>query len=211
MKNFSIPMALTDFVPVFFFAAAAIILMRDLHNKMSWGTFALFAAGVINITCAGVLKASYKLLYALGICDFAVLSDIFFPLQASGFLLAGVGILAMLSRRQGKGAVHAVAPPVFGGTVIFVGLMVLGLGLMDAVLCILAVRLKKPVLIVFFVLSFISSLGMGYLSSRDFTQASMNWVAEATNLVAQGALFAGTWLLHKNGLARLRLHGEERM
>ena len=65
MKDFSIPMALADCVPVLLFAAAAILLMRDLYNKMSKGAFALFAAGTIDVICAGALKALYKLLYAL--------------------------------------------------------------------------------------------------------------------------------------------------
>ena len=58
-------------------------------------------------------------------------------------------------------------------------------------------------------LSFICSLGMGYLSSQDFAQAAMNWIAEAVNIVGQGTLLTGTYLLHQNGLADLRLHGGE--
>ena len=83
--------------------------------------------------------------------------------------------------------------------------MVAGLGLIDAVLCILAVKLKKPALIAIFVVSFICSLGMGYLSSKDFAEASMNWIAEGVNVVGQGALFAGAYLLHMNGLKELKL------
>ena len=59
MKNFSVSMALVDFIPVMFFAIAAVILMRSLYNKMSKGAFALFSAGSINIICAGALKALY--------------------------------------------------------------------------------------------------------------------------------------------------------
>ncbi len=69
MNDFSVSMAIVDYIPVAFFAIASVILMRDLYNKMSKGAFALFAAGMINITCAGALKATYKLLYALGTCD----------------------------------------------------------------------------------------------------------------------------------------------
>ena len=79
MKDFSVSMALVDYIPVVFFAVAAVILMRDLYNKMSKGAFALFAAGTINITCAGALKATYKLLYAAGVCNFEALSSMFFP------------------------------------------------------------------------------------------------------------------------------------
>ena len=64
-------MALVDYVPVLLFAAAAMLLQRDLYDKMSKGAFALFAAGTINIFCAGLLKATWKLLYAAGVCDFA--------------------------------------------------------------------------------------------------------------------------------------------
>ena len=210
MKDFSVSMALVDYIPVIFFAIASVILMRDLYNKMSKGAFALFAAGTINITAAGALKATYKLLYAAGICDFEALNAMFFPVQSIGFLLAGIGVIAMLCCKQSKTALLAVAPPVFKGTFVFVGLMVAGLGLMDAVLCVLSAKLKKPAVIVLFVISFVCSLGMGYLSSQDFAEAAMNWIAEGVNVVGQGALLGGVLLLHKNGLAELRLRdGEE--
>lgn len=209
MKEFSVLMALADFIPVVLFCAAVIILIRDMYNKMSKGAFALFAAGTIDVICAGSLKATYKLLYALGICDFQALSDVFFPMQSIGFLLAGIGVLAMLCHKQSEKTVLAVAPPLFSGTFLFVGLMVAGLGLMNVVLSILAVRLKKGVIVLLFVLSFVCSLGMGYLSSRNFDGALMNWIAEGVNTVGQGALLAGAILLHKAGFADLRLRNGE--
>ena len=51
MYNFTVPMALVDFIPVLLFGAAAILLLRDL--KMGKAAYALFAAGVIDIFCAG--------------------------------------------------------------------------------------------------------------------------------------------------------------
>ena len=111
----------------------------------------------------------------------------------------------MLVHKQSKSTLMAVAPPVFSGTFVFVGLMVAGLGIMDVALCILAKKLKKPYLIFIFALSFICSLCMGYLSSQDFAQASMNWIAEGVNVVGQGTLLVGAYLLHKNGLADLSL------
>ncbi len=97
MNDFSIAMALVDYIPVVFFAIAAVILLRDMYNKMSKGAFALFAAGTIDIICAGGLKATYKLLYAAGICDFQALDHLFFPMQSIGFLLAGIGMVAVLN------------------------------------------------------------------------------------------------------------------
>lgn len=204
--EFTIGMALVDYIPVIFFFLATANIMRDLYDKMTKASFALFAAGSVNITIAGALKATWKLLYAAGICNFEALNNMFFPTQSLGFMLAGIGILLMLIKsKNNKAAALAVAPPVFSGTFVFVGLMVAGLGLIDAVLCILAVKLKKPALIAIFVVSFVCSLGMGYLSSKDFAEASMNWIAEGVNVVGQGALFAGAYLLHKNGLKELKL------
>lgn len=204
MYDFSVEMALVDYIPVLFFAAAAMVLMYGLHNKMSAAAFALFSAGVIDVTIAGALKATWKLLYAADICDFAALNAMFFPVQSIGFLLAGIGLLMMLLRPQAKQAVMGF-PPLFTGTFVFVGLMVAGLGIMDTVLCILAAKLKKPWLIAIFVFSFICSLGMGYLSSKDFAEAAMNWIAEGVNVAGQGSLLLGTVLLHKAGLKELEL------
>lgn len=208
--DFTISMALVDYIPVIFFGIAAVILMRDLYNNMSKLAFALFSAGVIDVTIAGALKATWKLLYAAGACDFQALNAMFFPVQSIGFLLAGVGILLMVCHKAGeKCAAIAVTPPVFKGTFVFVGLMVAGLGLIDTVLCILAAKLKKPWLIAVFALSFVCSLCMGYLSSKDFAESAMNWIAEGVNVVGQGALLAGAVMLHKNGLAELELKVEK--
>ena len=119
MYNFSIPMALMDFVPVFFFGHAAALLQRDLHNKMRKSQFALFAAGTINIFVAGFCKALWKLLYAAGICDFHALNTMFLPVQSLGFLLAGLGIGWMMCSRR-KDVLVLAAPPLFSGSILFI-------------------------------------------------------------------------------------------
>ena len=102
-----------------------------------------------------------------------------------------------------KKQLNATMPPLFTGTFVFVGIMVAGLGIMDAVLCYLSAKLKKKGLIVFFIISFVCSLAMGYLSSQNFAEASMNWIAEGVNVVGQGSLLLGVLKLKKAGLAEL--------
>lgn len=205
MNEFSVSMALVDYIPVFLFGFGAAVLQRDLYNKMSKASFALFAAGTINVFAAGFLKASWKLLYAAGICDFAALNAMFFPVQSIGFLLAGAGVILMLIKKvDERSTVLLVAPPLFSGTFVFVGLMVAGLGFMDGGLCWLASRLKKKSAIVCFAVSFVCSLCMGYLSSKDFAQAAMNWIAEIINVCGQGAFLGGVMLLDQAGLQEYR-------
>lgn len=203
MYNFSIPMALVDYIPVAFFGIAAAILRLDLYNKMRKDAFALFAAGTINIFAAGFLKATWKLLYAAGICDFAALNTMFLPVQSIGFLLAGLGIVLMLCTR--RTVLAAVAPPLFSGSVIFIMMMVLGLGSICTILSILAVKMKKKSAMVLFVLAFLASMGMGAMSGQDTTQAWVNWTEQGINCVGQGLLMWGVLILHKNGLKNLKI------
>ena len=198
MYDVSVPMALVDYIPVVLFGWAAVLLQRDLYHKMPKYAFACFAAGTINIFIAGFLKATWKLLYAAGVCDFQVFNTMFLPTQSIGFLLAGLGIVLMLTNR--KGAALAVAPPMFSGSFLFITMMVLGLGAICTCLSILAARMKKNGAVVLFVLSFLCSMGMGYLSSRDSTAAAVNWIEQGVNCVGQGLMLCGVLSLHRAGL-----------
>ena len=199
MYHFTIPMALMDFVPVFCFGYAAALLQRDFHNKMRKSQFALFAAGTINIFAAGFLKALWKLLYAAGICDFAALNTMFLPVQSLGFLLAGIGIGWMMCSRK-RDAVLLAVPPVFGGSVIFILMMVLGLGSICTCLSILAVKMKKKGAALLFIAAFLCSMGMGAMSGQDSTAAWVNWAEQSINCVGQGLLMWGVIVLDRAGL-----------
>ena len=142
MYNVSIPMALMDYIPVAFFAVTGLILLGDLYGKMCKGTYAIFAAGVINVFTAGFLKATWKLLYAANICDFAALEEIFLPLNSMGLLLVGLSMILMLARKN-KCITLLAAPPVFSGSMVFILMMVLGLGGLCAGMSVLASKLKK--------------------------------------------------------------------
>ena len=200
--DFTVPMALADFIPVILFAVTAVLLQRDLYNKMPKYAFACLAAGTINLFMAGFLKALWKLLYALGVCDFQVLNTLFLPTQSLGFLLAGFGIAVIAFRR--KKAVFAVAPPVFSGTFIFIGMMVLGFGTICAGLSVMAVRLKKKLPVVLFVLSFFCYLCMGYLASRNDNSAAANWIEQGINCLGQALLLTGVLILHRAGLNEMK-------
>jgi len=195
----SLPMALLDFVPVILFLISAVVLQRGLYAKMSKGAFALLSAGTIMVISAGLMKALWKLLYALHVCDFERLNQCFFPMQSVGFLLAGISIAALLLfPQEKKNAAYAVAAPaLFPGTMIFVAMMILGcLGFCGG-LGILAAKQKKTLSAVLFWVAFVFMLGMGYLSSRDFTQASMNWIAEGVNVAGQAILLTAAGKLTK--------------
>lgn len=196
----TIPMAIVDYIPVFLFAAAAILLQRELYHKMSKGAFALFAAGTVMIFIAGFYKATWKLLYAANICDFEALSQTFFPMQATGFLLAGLGVVALLCHKQGTTLYSVgVAPVLYDSKMIFVVVMILGTTALCGGLTVLSKRKKSIFAMICFIIAFFGMLSMGYLSSKDFSGAFMNWVAQGVNILGQGAMLAGALLLQKAG------------
>ena len=123
----SIPMALVDFIPVILYCLSAVMLQKDFYDRMSKGAFALFSAGTIMSIIAGLFKATWKLLFALDLCDFDRLNKSFFPLQSVGFVLAGIALMAMVFVKNKGTSLHSVAPAVYAGTGLFIVLMILGL------------------------------------------------------------------------------------
>ena len=199
MYNFTIPMALMDFVPVVFFGVSAVLLLRDLYNKMSKTAYALLAAGSVNVFLAGFCKALWKLLYAANICDFVALEEMFMPVNSLGLLFVGASLLMMVFCK-GKSAALSVAPPVFASSLPFILMMVLGLGGMCAALSVVAARMKKGKVMILFILSFVCAMAMGYMSGQDSTQAWVNWAEQSINTVSQLCLMLGVIALDKAGL-----------
>ena len=212
MKEYSIPMAVFDLLPVVFFIAGTMTIAGDMKQKMTLPSRILFVGGSWIVCAAGLLKALYKFIYSLGLGDPAWMSGQFFYNQAFGFLLAGVGLtlaVTRLDKAQGGGAgsggsgsgkLYSIVPiPVMA----LVGMMVAGLAALDASLCFLAAKLKKRKALVLFIVSFFLCLGMGYISSKNFEKASMNWIAEGVNAVGQLAFLAGCGILHEAGLDKL--------
>ena len=204
MNNFTIGMGLMYFIPVFFFGVTAVILLRDLYNKMVKGAYALLAAGCVNVFMAGFCKALWKLLYAANICDFTVLEHMFLPVNSLGLLFVGLSLIGMLCWKK-KTVTLSVAPVVFSGSMVFIMMMVVGLGGLCAGLCVLAAKMKKKWTIVLFVLSFVCAMGMGYMSSQDSSLAWVNWVEQSINTVSQLCLMLGVIALHKAGLGEYEM------
>lgn len=208
IREFTIPMALVDFIPCILFIIAAVYMLRDFYHLMSKGAYALLAAGTIMISFAGTTKALWKLLYAAGICDFEVLNLMFFPMQSVGFLLLGISLVAILifpqTAKQPATMALAAAPAVFKGTMMFVGVIVVGTVGMCVGLSAVAAKLKRKKSIVLFVAALILMLSMGYLSSRDSSSAAMNWIEQGVNAAGQLCLLLGVMDLHKNGIRELK-------
>ena len=189
----TVPMALMDFVPVLLFGAAWVILYRDLRNKLDVCSGLLLPLGAVLVFVAGFCKALWKLQTALGLNAVELFNKAMFPTQSTGFVLLGIGMLVFMFAKR-KSTACSLTP-------IFVMGNVLGsLGMLSGLVWV-AKRMKVKPAIPLFILTFVLLMMMGYLSSHDFAQSSMNWVAQSVNVVGQLLFFIGSLLLHKAGLA----------
>ena len=193
MQEYTVPMALMDYLPVILFFLGTQIIAKDLKHRIAAVPWWIFTIGILMVTIAGGLKATFKLLCALQITEAHWLSDQFFCNHAFGFMLAGIGLTIGVTSRGKR--TYALLP-----TMSLVGLIIIGSTAMNASLCWLANKLKKRSALICFIISYFMSLGMGYLSSRDFTSASMNWIAQIVNLIGQLLLYIGCRQLHEAGL-----------
>ena len=187
----TVPMALMDFVPVLLFGAAWLILYRDLKNKLDLCSGVLLPLGAALVFLAGFLKATWKMQNAIGAAPVELFNKMMFPTQSVGFLLMAVGMLALMYGKR-KSARSL--------TMVWVMLTVLGNLGASAGLVWIASKVKKAA-VPLFIVAFVCSMMMGYLSSRDFAQASMHWIAQSVNTLGQGLLLVGALMVHKAGLA----------
>lgn len=191
-NGISVVMALVDFLPVVMFFISAVLLQRDLYDVLSKGRFALLSAGAIMVLVGGIYKATWKLLFALGICDFVTLNNSLFPLQAPGFLLVFLSLLGSKWRLSGIFA----AVPVYTSNLIFIIVQTVSLAGTQAILAIKSLKMKKKAGAVLFLISFISMLAMGYLGAKFDDSSKMNWLAQCVNIVSQGTFLAGVIIIH---------------
>lgn len=213
MNGITVAMALVDFIPVLLFFAAAVLLQRDLYNKMVKGAYALLATGSTMVLIGGIFKALWKILYALGICDYQALDAAFFPLQGPGFLLVFLSLVGMFTRynKRHVTAMSVAVVPVYSSTLPFVLMQVVGCAGAQWTLFAISLKLKRKEAAALYIVSFIAMLGMGYLSATFDDSSSMHWTAQCVNLISQGAFLWGTAILHRAGLAQQDLFTAKRL
>ena len=201
MSEITVGMAIMDFIPVLLFFIAAIILQRDLYNKLSKMAFSMLAAGSLMVFAGGFYKALWKLLYGLQIADVTYLNSALFPLQAPGFILMFFALLSLFGRGKGRNinfnAVAAV--PVYESNLPFLIGQILGCSGVIWVLFFIAKKMKHMVAMLLFLVAFLAMLAMGYLASAG--GPGMDWIEQSVNVVSQGSFLLGVLLLSKAGLS----------
>lgn len=216
-EDYSLIMGIVDLIPVILFTLAGCIIIKVMFNVLKKPFAVMLCSGVTLSLTAGLLKAIWKILLSLNICDFYPFNVMFMPTQSLGFVLIGVGLISLLfdKKKNNEATVVVSALPLLSlvvlatpakqvdGSVAFIAMLVIGEIMIATTLCFLAVKNKKWLCLVLFIISFIGLMVMGAMkplsTKMNLTVTAANWIEEAVNIIAQATLLVGCYLLNKIG------------
>ena len=226
-EDYSLIMGIVDLIPVALFALAGCIIIKELFDKLRKPFAVLMCSGVTLSLTAGVFKAVWKILLSLNICDFYPFDVMFMPTQALGLALMGVGLISLLFEKKEKGVAttNAIALPLLfiifastpakqvDGNIAFIAMLVIGELMIAVSMSYLAIKNKNWISLPLFIVYSIALIVMGAMKPLS-TKLSMsvttaNWVEESINIVAQGCLLAGCYLLSKKGFMAFKAKSEQ--
>ena len=196
MDNWNLPLALLDAVPVVLFFIACIELMKIFYARMSPVQYSMFASGGIFVFLAGMMKVVWKFLYVMEICDYTLLSDAFFPVQSTGFILLALG-MASFAKKQKKKNIQTdyemfSAVPVVMTKMPFIMMTFLGTTVFYGSLTALGIKRKNKMIILFFLGAYAFDMIQVALATKfDNASPLMHWLAEMVNTLAQLSLWLG--------------------
>lgn len=193
-ETYSIGLALMDYVPNIAFLVGAFFLVKILLMARGKPCSRMVMAGAILIALGGLLKATWKLLYAANVGDFQAMSQIQFTLIAPGFLALAVAVI-ILAKKRGKQVTPLAA--MAGWKVPFLAVMTICSMAANGILTYISFKRGARFAAIGFILAFLGLVAMGGLASAEQSVA-MQWVEESINSIGQIGFMFGSILLFKN-------------
>ncbi|WP_163930146.1 hypothetical protein [Paraferrimonas sp. SM1919] len=218
MYQYSLGLALYDYIPVLLFATGLFYLTKTVRQLAPRFTQAA-TVGAVLITIAGFIKASWKLVISQGVDGEATIwmSNQLIPMMAAGFTIL-VYVLWATRREIANNPVKttawrcpASAILLVLGASAYLGLTKDGKGwffialtmltVSNFIMAIHAFKLSRSqgttVAASLFILNFILVLVMSGLGRALPPGESSQWIAQFANTFTQGTLALAAWMLYK--------------
>lgn len=192
--EYSLGLALFDFVPVFAFLIAAYFLVRITLLARGKPCGRMMMAGTLLIFAGGFLKVIWKLLFTLEIADIKIFSEAQFVILAFGFLAMVVAVI-LITRgdKAGGGTVLAMAP----WKIPFLAVMTIcSLGA-QGILTYISFKKGAKLAAVMFIIAVLCMLGMSGMASSMEQTITNQWIEESINSIGQISLAIGSFLLYQ--------------
>lgn len=201
METYTLPLVLLDFVPNIAFLVGAFFLVRTVMLARGKPCSRMCMSGALLVFAGGILKATWKLLYTLGIADIQWMSQIQFILLAPGFL--ALLVTAILLARAKPFKAPAIAMAMAGWKIPLLAIMTLSSLGAQGILTYISFKRKVPLAAYLFIVAVLCMLGMSGMASGSEQTVAAQWIEESMNSIGQIAFAAACWLLHRNYVAEI--------
>lgn len=216
MQDYSLSLALFDFIPVLF-SALGLFLLAQFNARVLPGARLTLWAAVVLIISGGLSKASWKLTWVISQVDVTLLNNLLFILMAPGMILlafhtsaASRGWRGLPPTRPLLSAGLVIVPvlataaylgwPQTGGKAWFfllLGAASLANISMSATLIQLSWKFKQTHTALIFLFSILMIIALSGLSRISAGSAPLQWLAECMNLLAHGSFALAIWRLRQ--------------
>lgn len=191
MNDISLVMAAVDTIPVIFFILFYKEIVKHFNNKMNSRDFALFTSGNMLCIVGGFFKVLWKVLYALDVCDYTVMSKMFFPLMSVSYFLMAYGLNRGLkhikaNKKENTTTLNSVVPPVVVSNLPFILVTFIGTIWYYVEWVRFSIQYKSKKSIIIFILSFICVMLNSVVSSKFDNSPIMHWIAQFVNVGSLG-------------------------
>ena len=195
-EQYSIGLAMLDFVPNIAFFIGAIFLVRTAVLVKGRPCSRMIMAGALLIGLGGILKATWKMIYASGGPNIRMMSEIQFVLVAPGFLALLIAVILMAKTNPVKSTFPAILAMASWKFPFLFLMTITSLGA-QGILAYISFKRRALLAAAGFIVAFMGLLAMGGLASAQ-QSIGMQWVEESINSIGQIGFMIGCIFLYQN-------------
>lgn len=218
-EEYTVGLALEDFVPVIL-AGAALIITAQAAGRRVPKVFPVALIGALVVTAGGLGKATWKILVASGCHEYPILEQLLFPCLAFGFSAL---VWALLSARRGSALVGwpfaafpvaaAIGALWMGATWPLLIAAAVSATVLGVTAAVIAFSARKPSVGALFVVYVLGTNVLPSLAAQPNQSAELQWAEQLTNTAVQfcfllGALWLREYLPTKVDKAVLQTTGD---
>lgn len=197
MSDFSVSLALVDFIQPILYSSFIIIMIKNLKGKIKMSLFVPFTVGGIMSICAGLIIPTFKLMVGLGFMEFK-LPDVLLTIVEAGVLISSISLFATTFKKNYSEKMYAAGFPISLNTFAII-LGAIGMLIMSISLIKIGYRKKSKLAVIFAIMPIVCTLVLGFTSSVvDLYSAASHWVLEAISIIMEGSLLASAITIFKN-------------
>ncbi len=212
--EFTVAMALEDYIPVFFTAVGLYFITKFVSIKHS-NLSKLAWLGTVLVVTDGFLKATWKLIYASTGTDIAWMKDSLFVLMGPGFIFVSWALWRGLKEESSTAkqvwlvplsivlpalclsAYLAMTQPNRSWARVLLMLTTVGILFTNGQIGFCCLKKKRYLTIILLIINIVTIFGQAFLSQLPQTTA-LHWIGQINNTISWAAFALAVWLWQRH-------------